>query len=326
MSNANIASYPTTERLTLLPVEDEISWNFYKTHMKMFWTAEEIHFGNDLAAFEKMNAEERELLLKVLAFFSCADTLVNINLQKHFLNEPSNTMEMSAFYGFQSMMETIHSETYAMQILNLIKNKVEREKVLNAVAHYPNVAMKIEWMERWIENEHVTHLHRLLAFILIEGIFFSCSFSSIFYFKNRGVELNGLIQSNELIAKDETLHQAFGTMVFNRLNEKIPLAEKQVFAIVDEAVQIESQFAEDMLVNPLPGLNKTLMIQYIHFLANTILSSIGYSATLYPTQKNPFEFMESCYEIETKTNFFEKKNAIYQHKNVGYDSNVVFDF
>ena len=314
------------QRLSILPIEDEEAWRFYKTHQSTFWTAEEISFTEDRVIFEKLPEKEQKIILNILAFFSFADTMININISKHFVNYPYNSLEVNAFYGFQTMMENIHSETYALQILELVREKEERDLLFNSVQKYPNVKMKIEWINKWIEANEIKHTHRLLAFTLIEGIFFSCSFSTIFWFKKRGILLNGLIHSNELISRDEALHQFFGAFLFNRYNKSNPLSVGKVHEIVEEAVEIEKQFAQDVLKNALPGLTFQLMQQYIQFLANNILKSINYPA-LYDIKENtnPFDFMDVQFELQTKTNFFEKKESGYQRSNgSGYLNEIDF--
>ena len=213
-------------RLSILPVEDEEAWKFYKIHQSTFWTTEEISFSEDRVVFENLPKKEQNVILQILAFFSFADTLININISKHFSNYPGNSLEVNAFYSFQSMMENIHAETYSLQILELVKEKEERDMLFNSVQKYPNVQMKTDWIYKWIETKDVKHTHRLLAFTLIEGIFFSCSFSTIFWFKKRGTLLNGLIHSNELISRDESLHQFFGAFLFNRYNENKTLLKQ----------------------------------------------------------------------------------------------------
>ena len=318
----------SSERLSILPVEDLKAWEFYKTHQSTFWTAEEISFCEDRVVFENLPEKEQKIILNILAFFSFADTMININISKHFINHPLNSLEVNAFYGFQTMMENIHAETYALQILELVREKEDRDLLFNSVQKYPNVRMKTDWINKWIEakNFNVKHTHRVLAFTLIEGIFFSCSFSTIFWFKKRGTLLNGLIHSNELISRDETLHQFFGAFLFNRYNRTDPLPIEKVHEIVNEAVEIEKQFARDLLQDSLPGLTFQLMEQYIKFLANNILKSIHYPP-LYDVKvnTNPFDFMDVQFELQTKTNFFEKKESGYQRSyGSGYLNDIDF--
>jgi len=300
-------------RLSILPIEDQEAWRYYKIHAAAFWSAEEISFSEDKIIFDGLSAKEQKIILNILAFFSFADTLVNVNLQKYFLQHENNTLEVNAFYGFQSMIEMIHAEVYSLQILELIRDPRERQDLFNSVEKYPNVQLKTAWINQWIKDDKALYTHRLLAFVLIEGIFFSSSFATIYYFKKKGVLLNGLIHSNELISRDEYLHQTFGAMMFKRNNSVNRLPISDVHAIVSEAVAVETQFASDILGEALPGLNYSLMAQYIRYLANTILKSIGYPCLFDPVEnENPFDFMKVSYAIETKSNFFEKQESSYQ--------------
>lgn len=314
-------------RLSILPVVDEESWYFYKKHSSLYWSSEEISFAEDRAVFESLSKKEQKIILNILSFFSFADTLVQNNIQKWFNGNPKNSMEANAFYTFQSMIELVHSEVYSLQIMELISDPLERLDLFNSVEKYPNVKMKTDWINEHIENEDLSYVQRLLCFILIEGLFFSCSFSTIYYFKKRGVLLNGLIYSNELISRDEFLHQSFGTMLFNRFNvDENKMPTENVHKIVGEAATIEKQFAKDVLFDALPGLNVDLMSTYINFLTNQILDSIGYPFLFPPNEnKNPFDFMAVSYEIETKSNFFEKKESSYQRGfGAGYSNEIDF--
>ena len=315
-----------SKRLSILPIVDQEAWYFYKKHSSLYWSVEEISFSEDRAVFESLPKKEQKIILNILAFFSFADTLVNNNIQKWFNGNPENTIEVDAFYTFQSMIELVHSEVYSLQIMELVFDPKEREDLFNSVEKYPNVKMKTDWINEHIENENLTYVQRLLCFILIEGLFFSCSFSTIYYFKKKGVLLNGLIYSNELISRDEFLHQSFGTMLFNRFNRKNKMSLENVHKIVGEAAEIEKQFAKDVLVDALPGLNLSLMSTYINYLTNQILESIGYAPLFERSEnKNPFDFMSVSYEIETKSNFFEKKESSYQRGfGAGYSNKIDF--
>lgn len=315
-----------TKRLSILPVVDHESWYFYKKHSSLYWSPEEISFSEDRVVFDRLTKKEQKIILNILAFFSFADTLVNNNIQKWFLANPENSMEVDAFYTFQSMIELVHSEVYSLQIMELVSDPEERMDLFNSVEKYPNVKMKTDWINEHIENANLTYVQRLLCFVLIEGLFFSCSFSTIYYFKKKGILLNGLIYSNELISRDEFLHQSFGTMLFNRFNKKNKMSLESVHKIVGEANEIEKQFARDVLYDALPGLNVELMSTYINFLTNQILESIGYPPLFPPSEnKNPFDFMAVSYEIETKSNFFEKKESAYQRGfGAGYSNKIDF--
>jgi ribonucleotide reductase beta subunit family protein with ferritin-like domain len=314
-------------RYTLHPIRDKESWRMYKKHEAMFWTAEEINFVDDKEAFEKLKTYEQKIIINILSFFSSADFLVGINLNKYFLNNPKNSMETDFFYAMQGAMENVHSEVYSLMITNLIKDEEIRNKLFNAMEHFPFIKLKLNWVKSWIDKENLSYPQRLFAFTLVEGLLFSSSFSTIMYFKKRGVEMNGLIQSNELICRDEYLHMSFSLLMFNRHNVgKNKLSQEEVEKIVQEACEIEKSFAKDLLYNPpILGLSLEHMETYIEFLANMILAEAGYEKMFLNSLVNPFDFMKVGFVISTKTNFFERRATEYQlANNEEMDNNIVF--
>lgn len=295
-------------RFVLFPIEYDDIWQFYKQAEASFWTAEEIDLSSDLADWEKLNEGERHFISHVLAFFAASDGIVNENLAQNFL-EQVQYAEAKCFYGFQIMMENIHSETYSLLIDTYIKDQKEKDKLFNALETVPAVAKKGEWALRWIDNGNFTE--RLLAFAAVEGIFFSGSFCSIFWLKKRGL-MPGLSFSNELISRDEGLHCDFACLLYTEhIKNKLP--EEQVLKIITDAVEIEKEFIIDALPVKLIGMNSDLMSQYIEFVADRLLVALGlkkhYNAT------NPFDFMEMI-SLQGKTNFFEKRVAEYQKAGV----------
>jgi ribonucleoside-diphosphate reductase beta chain len=224
--------------------------------------------------------------------------------------------EARCFYGFQIMMENIHSETYALLIDTYIKNPEEKYKLFHAIDTVPAVKKKAEWALRWIQNGNFAE--RLVAFAAVEGIFFSGSFCSIFWLKKRGL-MPGLTFSNELISRDEGLHCEFACLLYRMLQDK--LSEKEVHAIISDAVVIEKEFITEALPVDLIGMNAKLMQQYIEFVADRWLSELGYSKIFNAT--NPFDFMEMI-SLQGKTNFFEKRVGDYQKAGVmsGKESQV----
>jgi ribonucleoside-diphosphate reductase beta chain len=295
-------------RFVLFPIEHDDIWQMYKQAEASFWTAEEIDLSSDLADWEKLNDGERHFISHVLAFFAASDGIVNENLAQNFL-EQVQYAEAKCFYGFQIMMENIHSETYSLLIDAYIKDPKEKDKLFNALETVPAVAKKGEWALRWIDNG--TFTERLVAFAAIEGIFFSGSFCSIFWLKKRGL-MPGLCFSNELISRDEGLHCDFACLLYTEhINNKFP-AEKTL-KIITDAVEIEKEFILEALPVKLIGMNSDLMSQYIEFVADRLLVALGlkkhYNAT------NPFDFMEMI-SLQGKTNFFEKRVAEYQKAGV----------
>lgn len=295
------------DRFVLLPVNYPKLWELYKKHKASFWTAEEIDLGSDLKDWEKLNEGERHFISHVLAFFAASDGIVNENLAVNFMSEVQ-IPEARCFYGFQIMMENIHSETYALLIDTYIKDAVEKNRLFHAVETVPAVKKKAEWALRWIGQG--TFAERLVAFAAVEGIFFSGSFCSIFWLKKRGL-LPGLTFSNELISRDEALHCEFACLLYGMLRNKPDF--KDVYAIISDAVRIEKEFVTEALPVDLIGMNARLMQQYIEFVADRWLSELGYPKLYGAT--NPFDFMELI-SLQGKTNFFEKRVGDYQKAGV----------
>lgn len=290
-------------RFVLFPIKYNDIWQMYKTEEQAFWTAEEIDLATDIADWEKLTPGERHFITHVLAFFAASDGIVNENLAQGFL-EKVQYPEAKCFYGFQIMMENIHSETYSLLIDTYVKDQKERDKLFNAIETVPCVAKKAEWALKWIDNGNF--IERLIAFAAVEGIFFSGSFCSIFWLKKRGL-MPGLSFSNELISRDEGLHCDFACMIYNNhiVNK---LSKERVTAIITEAVSIEKEFVTDSLPVSLIGMNATLMQQYIEFVADRLLMALNCEKVY--NAENPFDFMQNI-AMEGKTNFFEKRTSEY---------------
>ncbi|PSL29958.1 ribonucleoside-diphosphate reductase small subunit [Chitinophaga ginsengisoli] len=295
------------DRFVLLPINYPKVWEKYKQHEASFWTAEEIDLSADMKDWNNLNDGERHFITHVLAFFAASDGIVNENLAVNFMSEVQ-LPEARCFYGFQIMMENIHSETYALLIDTYVKDPSEKDRLFHAIDTVPAVKRKAEWALRWIENGNFAE--RLVAFAAVEGIFFSGSFCSIFWLKKRGL-MPGLTFSNELISRDEGLHCEFACLLYSMLENK--LSEEQVHTIIRDAVSIEKEFIIDALPVALIGMNSKLMAEYIEFVADRWLSELGY-AKIFNTA-NPFDFMEMI-SLQGKTNFFEKRVGDYQKAGV----------
>lgn len=296
-------------RFVIFPIQHDDIWQFYKHHESTFWTAEEIHLTGDLYDWEyKLNDNERHFIKHVLAFFAASDGIVNENLAENFVREVQYP-EAKFFYGFQIMMENIHSETYSLLINTYIKDSAERDYLFNAIDNIPAVRQKADWALRWIKNG--SFQERLIAFAAVEGIFFSGSFCSIFWLNKRGL-MKGLCFSNELISRDEGLHCDFACLIYNQhIENKLPNAVLE--SIITDAVAIEKEFITVSLPVSLLGMNAELMCQYIEFVADRLLLALGnqkvYNAT------NPFPFMDMI-SMQGKTNFFERKVGDYSKSGV----------
>jgi|TARA_B110001450_G_scaffold178208_1_gene166487 ribonucleoside-diphosphate reductase beta chain len=305
-------------RFVLFPIQHSDIWEMYKKQEASIWTAEELDLSPDLVDWDsKLNDDERFFIKHVLAFFAASDGIVNENLAENFLSEVQYT-EAKFFYGFQIMMENIHSETYSLLIDTYIKDTKEKNYLFNAIETFEPVKKKAEWAMRWIDNG--SYAERLVSFAAVEGIFFSGSFCSIFWLKKRGL-MPGLTFSNELISRDEGLHCDFACMLYNNhLVNKLP--KEQVQKIIADAVEIEKEFVTESLPVRLIGMNSDLMSQYIEFVADRLLTELG-NDKIYNTS-NPFDFMDMI-NLQGKTNFFEKRVGEYQKAGVlNNENNTTF--
>ena len=302
-------------RFVLFPIEHNDIWNYYKQQEACFWTAEEIDLGQDITDWEnKLNDDEKYFVKNVLAFFAASDGIVNENLAMNFVNEVQYT-EAKFFYGFQIMMENIHSETYSLLIDTYIKDKSEQNHLFNAVDTIPSVKKKADWAIKWINSE--SFVERLVAFAAVEGIFFSGSFCSIFWLKKRGL-MPGLTFSNELISRDEGMHCDFACHLYmNHITNK--LTDERIKEVICGALEIEKEFILESLPVSLIGMNSKLLSQYLEFVTDRLLVSLGVSK-VYNTA-NPFDFMENI-AIQGKTNFFEKRVAEYQKAGIMTNSSI----
>jgi ribonucleoside-diphosphate reductase beta chain len=300
-------------RFVLFPIEHNDIWKFYKQQEACFWTAEEIDLGQDIQDWDnKLNDDEKHFVKHILAFFAASDGIVNENIALNFVNEVQYT-EAKMFYGFQIMMENIHSETYSLLIDSYIKDKEDQLNLFNAIETIPAIKKKAEWAMRWIENG--TFAERLIAFAAVEGIFFSGSFCSIFWLKKRGL-MPGLTFSNELISRDEGMHCDFACHLFNNHIEN-KLSETQIKEIIVSALSIEKEFILEALPVRLIGMNSDLMSQYLEFVTDRLLMALGCSKVY--NSENPFDFMQNI-ALQGKTNFFEKRVAEYQKAGVNNKS------
>lgn len=299
-------------RFVLFPIQHDDIWAEYKKSEASIWTAEEIDLSQDLTDWNtKLTDDEKHFIKHVLAFFAASDGIVNENLAENFVKEVQYT-EAKFFYGFQIMMENIHSETYSLLIDTYIKDAEEKDYLFNAIETFPPVKKKADWALRWIENG--SFAERLIAFAAVEGIFFSGSFCSIFWLKKRGL-MPGLSFSNELISRDEGMHCDFACLLYNdHLVNKLP--NETVREIIMDAVEMEKEFVVDSIPVALIGMNAELMCQYIEFVADRLLVALRQEKVY--NAENPFPWMDLI-SLEGKTNFFEKRVGDYQKSGVMAD-------
>ena len=303
---------PTDDRFVIFPIRHHDIWTKYKQHMAVFWTPEEIDLSKDMAHWEKLTNDERHFIKNILGFFAGSDGIVMENLATRFMREVQ-WPEAKFFYSCQNLLEAVHSETYSLLIETYITDSAEKQNLFNAVKTIPCVQKKADWALAWIDNAEASFATRLLAFAVVEGIFFSGAFCAIFWLKQRGL-MPGLTVSNEFIARDEGLHTEFACLLYSKLENK--LDKKQAHKIVRDAVKIEKQFITKSLPCDLIGMNAELMKQYIEFVADRLLLQLGYPKAYSAT--NPFSFMERI-SLEGKDNFFEKRVTTYAKGSVGKD-------
>ena len=300
------------KRLVLDPIRNQTLFDLYKKQQKCFWTAEEIDFSKDIKDWDKLKVEEKHFIKHVLAFFAASDTIVNMNLLERFLKDVK-VLEAQIGYTFQAMMENIHSEVYSLMIDTYIKDKDEKTYLLNAIENIDCVTEKAKWAMKWIESED-NFARRIVAFSIVEGVFFSGSFCAIYWLKERNL-MPGLTLSNEFIARDEGMHVEWACTLYSMLSEK--LKAETVYDIINEAVEIETKFITESLPCKLIGMNSDSMTKYIKYVADMLLIDLGY-AKLYK-ESNPFDFMENI-SLEGKTNFFEKRVSEYSKADLSTSS------
>ena len=296
-------------RFVLFPIKHADIWDMYKKAEACFWTAEEVDLSSDHKDWQNLSKNERHFVSHVLAFFAASDGIINENLAMNFSTEVQAT-EARCFYGFQIAIENIHSEVYSLLIDTYVRDPTEKHTLLNAIETVPCVMKKANWLDR----DSTSFAERLIAFAAVEGIFFSGSFCAVFWLKKRGL-MPGLCFSNELISRDEGMHCDFAVLLYSKLLNKLPSA--RIHEIIDNAVAIESEFVSEALSVELIGMNASLMVQYIKFIADRLLLDLG-CEKLYKVA-NPFDWMESI-SLQGKTNFFEKRVSEYAKSGVGVDS------
>ena len=305
-------------RFVIFPIQYDDIWEYYKQHQAAFWTAEEIDLTNDIRDWETLSDNEKYFIKNILSFFAASDGIVNENLAENFLKEVQYP-EAKFFYGFQLMMENIHSLMYSLLIDTYVSDDKEKDECFNAIDRLPAVQKKASWALNWIKD--ASFQERLVAFAAVEGIFFSGSFCSIFWLKSRGI-MQGLCNANALIFKDENLHCDFAIHLLNNHIENKP-SEKRIKEILLSALEIEKEFITESLPVSLIGMNQNLMKQYLEFVVDGLLVKLGCSKEFNVEQ--PFKFMEQI-AVETKGNFFESRTVEYQKAKLGESLTFTDDF
>ncbi len=321
---------PENKKFTAFPIKYQTIWKRYKEQMASFWKAEEIDFSNDYNDFLTLSDDEKHFVEMILAFFAASDGIVNFNLGERFIREIQNT-EIIFTYQFQAMMENIHSELYSLMLDNIVKDPIKKEFLFNAIQNVESVKLMSDWALKWIESS-ASFAHRVVAFAIVEGVFFSGAFAAIFWikkFKNKNNSskgkpfMDGLIKSNKFISRDEGLHAQTACDVYALLNKK--LSANEINEIMREGVDIAKIFYTDALPVKLIGMNSESMCNYIEYIGDRLLIMLGYKKIYNKT--NPFKFMETI-GLNDKTNFFETRPTEYQDAHImnkGNRNNIIIN-
>lgn len=309
---------PANRRTRLFPIQYQDVWKARQNHKASFWTSEELDLTPDLKDWDALNNNERHFLSTVLAFFGISDFIVNENLETDFVSRIT-IPEVQMFYQLQAFMESEHSLTYGLLLETYVKDQTERNRLLDGIHTIPTIGKKVEWSRKWMEQG--SFIQRLVAFSMVEGIFFSGSFCSIFWMKKRGL-MPGLTLSNQLISRDEGMHRDFACLLYRKY-VKHSLPKEDILHMLEEAVLIEKQFVSECLPVDLIGMNKTLMCNYIEYVADHLLLNL-IGETFYKTE-NPFDWMVYI-SLENKTNFFEHRPTEYSKPNTESELSFQDDF
>jgi len=297
------------KQYAMFPIKHQEIFDMYQEQVANFWTATEISMSEDLKDWKKLNEGEQFFIKNILAFFAGSDELVNMNLSDNLIPK-IGIKEAVTFYRFQMAMEDLHSHAYALQLDTLFSNEEEKNKAFNAILEYPAVKKKADWAMSF--NEDSSLAEQLIAFILVEGLFFSGSFCSIFWLKKRNL-MPRLCEYNTLIQRDEFLHYKFGIHMYNNyLKDKLP--QEKLRQMIVEACENEKEFITMSLPVKLIGMNSELMSKYIEYTADTILVDLGLAKQY--NSEQPFSFMRGI-ALESKGNFFERKVTEYSKAKVG---------
>lgn len=294
----------TKSRHVLYPIMYPAIFQMFKTAQVSYWVTDEINFQQDLTDLEKLSVDEKNFIRQILAFFAASDGIVMENLAERFMKDVA-IPEAKAFYAFQIAMEAVHSETYSLLIDTYTRDPVEKDRLFNAVMHFDAIREKAEWSLKWITNKEASFAQRLIAFAIVEGVFFSASFCAIFWLRKRGL-LPGLSFANQLISRDEGLHTEFACLLYSYIQHRVP--RDVVVQMFQEAVDIEKRFITESIPCSMIGMNAAMMTDYIMFVADRVLKMLDYEPIY--NKKNPFEWMEMS-ALEGKANFFETRVSEY---------------
>ena len=284
------------------------------------WQAGDINLTFDAEQWNThMTQTERDYIKQIIAFFASSDGLVNENIVLSFITKVK-IPEVKYFYYYQMLQEAVHSKTYSNLITTFIKDTQEQETLFDSINSHPIIKKKAEWCQKWMGGDK-NFFEILVAFLAVEGIFFSSSFASIFWLRDRGILANSLGVANEWISKDEAAHAEFASFLIKEYGQN-DINITNVTNIIKEAVYLEKEFVDTILPENLIGMNKELMKQYVEYVADVWLYDL-IGVKLYNVDQ-PFAFMETIGQ-KSKDNFFEKTRTNYAHPTTTIDNTYSFD-
>ncbi|WP_233585479.1 ribonucleotide-diphosphate reductase subunit beta [Corallococcus sp. CA054B] len=325
--------------LTLRPMAYPVFFEMYRNAIKNTWTVEEIDFSTDLVDLRsKMTDAERHLIHRLVAFFATGDSIVGnnlvLNLYKH-LNAPEARMYLSR----QLYEEALHVQFYLTLLDTYVPDPAERAKAFAAVDNIPSIQRKARFCMKWMDSiqaldqvrsksDRRQFLLNLICFAgCIEGLFFFAAFAYVYFLRSKGL-LNGLAAGTNWVFRDESAHMAFAFESIKTARKEEPDLfdaglEKDVVQMMRDAVECETQFAQDLLSGGVMGLSVQEMRGYLEYVADQRLQMLG-MAPIFHT-KNPLHFMD-LQDVQELTNFFERRVSSYQVAvGVGAANDVVFD-
>lgn len=301
-------------RYNLFPLVYPGIFKHYEDAVACFWSVREVNLSKDKSQWDnKLLPEEREFLKIVLAFFSVSDNVVADNALKIAIKY-DHVPEIKMFYSYQAATECVHIHMYGILLETFVTDKEEQLRMFNAVSNFETIKKKIEWQKKFVDDENISFAELIVAFAVVEGIFFSGSFAAIFWLKQRGI-LTGLTSSNEFISKDEGIHCDFAVYIYSLLERK--LSFEKVYEIITSAVEVEEKYFEEALPVDLRGMNKSMMSEYIKHIADRLCFQI--TGRIIYDASNPFPFMVFS-ELQGKTNFFERVVSEYEKSGATTDS------
>ncbi len=283
---------------------------------KSRWTSEDISLGEDTKNWKKLDEKTQHFVKYVLSFSVVSEHLVNCNLLGRFLGEVTDP-SVKRFYLFQAYMEDVHRRTYGLMLSSILIDPAEMAILARPVS-IPSINEKIKWIQYWTGSD-ASFEQRLVAFALIEGIFFSSLFCSFYWLKQRGVTLPGMIKANEYISRDEKLHCEFAIKQLHHRANRLP--RETIWTMMRDAVDIERKFVDEALPIDLIGINKNTMVEYVRYIADRWLCSIpcieGMAGPFYGVTQQPLEWMEAI-SIQSFASFFEVDSTNYVDSRLGY--------